>query len=127
MDGPKRIGHYYGDIVRKLFIAGALVMLASLPLVQLFVPLPVFLAILVILVVVLAAGFLAPTQKWTMIVDMCIAGASMLAFEDYAVQSYFDGRALFFVVNQALAIIFFVAFYYAVKTVRGTFFADTAE
>lgn len=120
----RHIGHYYGDIVRKLFIAGALVMLASLPFVQWFIPLPIFLSVLFILAIVLAAGFLAPTQKWTIIVDVCLAGLAVLAFEDYAVQSYFHSQILFFVVNQILAIVFFIAFYYAVKTVRGTFFTN---
>lgn len=119
-----RIGHYYGDIVRRLFIVAALVMLASLPFLQSFVPLPTFFAILAILIIVLAAGFLAPTQKWMMLTDMIISGAAVLVFEDYAVQAYLRNGTAFFVANQALAIIFFIAFYFAVKTVRGAFFKD---
>ena len=111
--------HYYGDVVRKLFIAAGVLMLLSLPFFQLLIPVPAFFSILAVLVLVLCAGLIAPSEKWTMILDMVMAGASLIVFEYYAVVSYRASSISFFIGNEVLAVIFLIAFYYAVKTVRG--------
>jgi hypothetical protein len=50
--------HYYGDLVRKLFLAGGLLMLISLPFFQFFVPVSMFVAIIAILVIILGAALI---------------------------------------------------------------------
>jgi hypothetical protein len=110
--------HYYGDIVRKLFLAGAVIMLLSMAFFQTLIPVSVLTSTLIILILILGAGLIAPLQKWIIVLNVIVAGASVYIFEYYAVDSYLKNRTSFFVVNELLAIIFLIAFYYVVKTIR---------
>src|SRR3989344_614495 len=113
--------HYYGDIVRKLFLVGGATMLVILPFLRFFIPFPIFVSILAILVVGFFAGVIVPTQRWAIIMNACVGAFAFVAFEYYAVDAYGKGNEVFFLANQFLAIDFFVAFYFAIKTVRGSF------
>ena len=113
--------HYYGDIVRKLFLAGAALMLVALPFFQSLIPFSLSVSIFAALVIVLCAGLIAPTQKWITALNMLVAAGAIGIFEYYAATAYIATHIAFFTVTQILAIIFLAAFYYSVKTVRGTF------
>lgn len=112
------ISHYYGDIIRRLFLGAAALMLITLPFLQNFIPYPVFVSSLAVLILTLCAGLIAPERNWVIFLNVLASGAGVLVFEYYAVTSY-STDVWFFLTNQALAIIFLVAFYYAVKTARG--------
>jgi hypothetical protein len=118
---PLPIRHYYGDSVRKLFVAGALIMAAMLPFFSARVHEPVTLSIIGILVLSVAAGLTSPKQPLTALLDMLIALAAVVIFERYAVGLYSEGEgtSLFFLINQTLAVIFLSALYFATKTLRG--------
>lgn len=96
-------------------------MLILLPFLRFFIPFPVFVSIIAILAVGFVAGILVPTQRWSIILNVCVGGFAFMAFEYYAVSAYGEGNTLFFLANQFLAVDFFIAFYYATKTVRGSF------
>ncbi len=113
--------HYYGDTIRKLFIAAAVLMLISLPFFQNLIPFPVFASLLGVLVIVLGAGFIAPKNRWLVVINLIISATAMLTFEYYAISAYLESHIGFFVANQILAIIFLAASYYGAKTVRGIF------
>ncbi len=111
--------HYYGDIVRKLFIAGGVLMLAALPFFHEYVPYPLMASIVAILVIGFFAGIVAPAQKWPIILNAVIAAIAFTVFEYYAVTAYMQLEYWFSTVNQVLAVIFFAGFYYGVKSARG--------
>lgn len=113
--------HYYGDIVRRLFLAGAFLMALSLPLFWKDISLPLYITIFTVLAVDVAAGITTPAKFWSNILNLLVSVLAVAGFEYYAVRAYGnlpEGK-YFFVVNQTLALIFLAALYYSVKTVRG--------
>lgn len=118
----KRLGlHYYGDMVRALFMLAALVMVLSLPLINNLLPVNTFISILIILGLGFLAGLTNPEQKWTVVLDTIIALVALSIFEYYAIGAFLDGSVTdpLFYINQLLAIIFLFALYYSTKSVRG--------
>ncbi|OGF82312.1 hypothetical protein A3B18_03160 [Candidatus Giovannonibacteria bacterium RIFCSPLOWO2_01_FULL_46_13] len=115
--------HYYGDTVRRLLIAGGTIMIVTLPFFGELIPVPLVVSILAIVVVGVVSGLINPRQKWTSTLDFAISIIGFICFEYLAANTYAsDGeyfRSLFFWTNQTLAIIFFIATYYGVKTLRG--------
>ena len=122
---PKRqhIQHYYGDVVRVMFIAAGLLMLISLPYFTdlNLIPVPLFVAVGAILLVSVLAGVMNPLQPVLMFFNLIVSLSGFAIFESYAVESYLANQALFFLVNQLLAALFFFALYYSTKTLRGYF------
>lgn len=122
------IEHYYGDTVRQLFFSAAAVMAALLPFVnkELGIPLPFSIAGIIILIV--AAGLTRPKWSYVAVLNGVLSLFSAGFFEYCAVFSYnqFTGSReviflLLFLANQILTIIFIVALYLSVKTIRGFF------
>lgn len=113
--------HYYGDIVRRFFFGGALVMLATLPFFNELLPVSAYISLLVIIVIEVVAGFTNPLQSTIAIIDTFVAVAAVALFEYYAVTFYnlYTVKSLIFWVNQLLAINFFFALYFSSKTLRG--------
>ncbi|OGF51742.1 hypothetical protein A3H04_02135 [Candidatus Giovannonibacteria bacterium RIFCSPLOWO2_12_FULL_43_11c] len=115
--------HYYGDIVRKLFVSGDAIMILTYPFFMDRIFFSTSISIFVIVSVGVIAGFLNPRQKWANILTFIISVVALSVFEYHAVtalsgenKNSFD---LFFWINQILAIIFFFALYYSAKTIRG--------
>lgn len=119
-------GHYYGDIVRRLFLAGAVIMLVTYPYYSGSIPESPIFTFFAIVLVVLFAGITNPRQRWIAVANMIIAGAAVLIFEFYGFEFYrnYDSSNGLFLVNQALALIFVIAFYFSVKTLRGAAFSE---
>ena len=115
--------HYYGDTVRRLYVFSALIMIATLPFFTDRIPVPFFLSIIIIVLITLGAGFLAPRNKLAISFNLLISIGAVLVFEYYAVDAYksHSYTDLFFLANQTLAIIFLFASYYATKTLRSLF------
>lgn len=116
-----RAKHYYGDTVRSLFITGAIIMAIMLPIFTSQIPLPTPLAIGAIIIIGLMAGFTDPKRHWVAWVNVCICVITVLIAESTAIQAYADYSAasLFFWFNQVIVVIFFIALYFSVKTLRG--------
>ena len=116
--------HYYGDIVRRLFIAGGILMVAMLPLFHNLIPYSTLTSVIAILVIGFVAGAIAPMQRWSIILNMLVAAIGFLIFEYQAVNAYIAQEFWFSLSNQILAIIFFAAFYFGVKSARGSLVKD---
>lgn len=114
--------HYYGDVVRKLFIVSAVGMALALPIFNNLIWWPLFISIIAIVVLAFLGGIQNPRQRWVIFVNAATAAIGAMIFEYNAVDYYLRVPSLlepFFWANQALAIIFLVAVYYSSKTLRG--------
>ncbi|OGZ52680.1 MAG: hypothetical protein A3B25_03410 [Candidatus Ryanbacteria bacterium RIFCSPLOWO2_01_FULL_48_26] len=121
---PRRVGvllHYYGDAARRFFLAGALLMIVALPIFNDLLPVNAFLSIFTIIFVGFFAGFTNPRQRWVLAMDAVIGIIAFCTFEYYAVDFYvqYAFQNLLFVLNQVLALLFFLGAYYSVKSWRG--------
>lgn len=111
--------HYYGDLIRKFFMAAAAVMVVGLPFISSYISMPLFISVLAILVLGILAGLTSPRHIWVTAANAVISVIGFVVFEYYAVQFYYDRHAYFFAINQALSLLFLVSTYYATKTWRG--------
>lgn len=124
--------HYYGDMVRSLFMLAAVVMIVTLPFVNEQLPVSLPVSILAILFLGISAAITNPLQLWSIITNATISIVAFSIFEYYSVSAYFQYSifSLLFWTNQVLAIIFIFSTYYSIKTLRGHILkkrADTAE
>ncbi len=97
-------------------------MALSLPLFWKDISLPLYVTIFAVIVVDIAAGVTTPAKFWSNVLNLLVSIFAVVSFEYYTVRAYanFEEEIYFFFVNQVLAIIFLLALYYSVKTVRGT-------
>lgn len=121
--------HYYGDMVRSLFMLAALVMLITLPFVNDLLPVSLPISILGILFLGIFAAITNPLQIWTTIFNVAISIIAFLIFEYYSIDAYykFSFQSLLFWTNQILSIIFLFAIYYSIKTLRGMFLQKKSQ
>lgn len=111
--------HYYGDIVRAIFVFAGLVMLATLPFSTSFVLLPLPITIASIIALGLLAGFMSPWKLLIIVINTGVSLIGTILFEYQAVTFLNAGTPAFlFFASQVLAIGFFVALYYSTKTLR---------
>lgn len=112
------IPHYYGDIVRMLFLAAAILMLVGAPFYtdDLKTQLP-FIVIGAIVLVALAA-LTSPRSPLVMRLNAGAAGAGVVIYEIWALWGYGISTAIDFALRQIPAVIFIFAFYFALKTLR---------
>lgn len=118
---PRPVRHYYGDTVRKLFLVGAIVMLAYLPRERNLLPGIMNLIVLGALAVTFLAGFTNPRQRVVIAFDTAIAALACILFEYFAITLYTTEHNIFdlvFLARQGLAIDFLIAFYFSSKTIR---------
>lgn len=114
--------HYYGDIVRRIFVGVGITMGVCLPFFQNEINLPVYLSILAIVVIVFLAGWENPRNRFIIILNTIVSVVGCAVFEYTAVSYYLQVQRAdvpFFWINQVLALAFFVAIYFSSKTVRG--------
>ncbi len=116
--------HYYGDVTRRLFIAGGIIVLVGMPFFADYLKQMVALSAFGVIGIALIAGFANPRSRNVQILLLLVSSAAVLFFESYAAYLYstvpLEGRGLLFVAaTQILAIIFFLALYFSAKTVRG--------
>lgn len=79
---------------------------------------PTFLSVLIILIIAVAAGATNPLQKPVMVFDVGVSLVAFILFEYRSVQAY-GVENTFFLIAQSLALIFFIATYFSIKTLRG--------
>jgi hypothetical protein len=78
-----------------------------------------------ILLLAILGGFLNPAQKWIIYLDTLASIVAFISFEYYAVYTYMNlspavvMNVYFYWVNQIAALLFFLATYLCVKTLRG--------
>lgn len=122
--------HYHGDRIRVLFILTGLMMVSTLPVFNVLVNVPITVSILAIVGLAVLGGFLNPAWKWIIYVDTIVAIIAFIAFEYYAVSTYMNLSLdipinfYFYWINQIMALFFFMAIYFSIKTVRGRILAE---
>lgn len=126
LTAEKNVMHYYGDTVRFLFLIAAIVMLLMLPMFNEILNIPTIISVASILILGAAAGFTNPKQKWDATINVLVAAAGFLIFESTAVWTYqqqIDSiRAeRFFMTNVGLGLLFLIAIYFSIKTLRGLY------
>ncbi len=102
MGGPfARIPHYYGDVVRILFLVTAGVLLVALPAYPDLLPLlPTWQAVLAVVLVIFAA-LTNPLKRWALVADSVIAGILVIVIELIAIESYSSDTLFLFVLREA--------------------------
>ena len=114
--------HYYGDITRKLFLLGGVLMLFFAPLYPDLLPVNNFFVIVGAIGLSVFAGITNSRQFWVNVADMILAVFLFTLFEVAVFQGYNGaehGISVVFLVRQGIALIFFFTLYYSVKTLRG--------
>lgn len=116
----KPLEHYYGDIVRYLFLAAGIIMLVTLPLFQSLIETPLMVSISGIAVLGIAAGLTNPQQIVSAVVNFVISIVGFITFA-YSATTSFQGKIendKFILTNIILAAIFIFAIYFSMKTMR---------
>lgn len=121
---PESLEHYYGDVTRRLFMFGGLIMLIILPIYHTFLPLSVFGFIFAVLVISFIAGFTNPMQRGVMVFDILVSASALAIFEYHAITQFEVIPNVLFLAEQLIAIIFFFALYLSAKTLRGSMVSD---
>lgn len=118
--------HYYGDIVRKLFLTGSLVTMITVPLFAHMFTHPFYIPSGFAVLFGVLAALTSPAQKIVLWMDALVAGIMVVGFEYYASNPWMYGHMdvhniLLRGIYLFLGILFFFAFYYSIKTIRGYF------
>lgn len=117
------IPHYYGDTVRNLFLVAAAILMASAALDEALFAFYLFLGIFVLLALVILAGLTSPLKRFSILADAILSGALLIFFEYSALIGHtsiaHNGVDVAFMLRQILALIFLVALYFSIKTLRG--------
>jgi hypothetical protein len=115
------MAHYYGDIVRKLFFAAAILMLAGLPFFNDQLPVSTIWSLAAIVTIGFLAGITNPVKQLPAWINTIASGVGVIIFEYFSVENFqtsYGGPSALFYANQALAIIFLAALYFGTKTLR---------
>ncbi len=115
--------HYYGDTVRRLFIASGVIILLGSPFFYEMLARFILLSAIGAVVIAVVAGVSSPRSRMTQILFLIVSAIGVTLFESYAAYAYLYfsfgmKEILFFLSSQTLAVLFFLALYYSTKTVR---------
>lgn len=114
------IPHYYGDIVRVIFITGAVFMLWGISRMTELLNIPAWLSIVAIAILGISAGITNPVQKRSLQINAIISVVFMMIFAYVAWYAYNEsiGKEVE-LANQIAAILFLGASYFSIKSLRG--------
>jgi hypothetical protein len=122
-EGPK---HYYGDTVRILFVAAAVLILAAQVVGGAFLTVSASLVAVVVLAV--AAGLTNPVQSWIHWANIFISAIGLLMSGGVFLTRFRSGMGLASaIIALLLTIIFVYALYSSTKTLRGVLMRDAPE
>lgn len=115
--------HYYGDIVRKLFLGASITMICTGPFFTDLIGTSFIIPIVAVMIMAFLAGLQSPNKNWVTRVNTIVAAVGCGLFQYKAISYYIASTPytiswLFFTVNQLLAVLFFIALYYSSKTMR---------
>jgi peptidoglycan/LPS O-acetylase OafA/YrhL len=112
------ISHYYGDYIRRVFVAIALVLLVSAPFIASDAPVLFIIATLTAFILIGLSAFTNPKSKSIMIANAAVAAVGIVLFEIVALAAFKFDATLLFVGSEAMALILASALYMSLKTVR---------
>lgn len=118
--------HYYGDIVRKLFLLNSVITFVTVPLFGHMLTYSLLIPIIAAVVFGLLAALISPAQKIVIIISMLVAAvaatSSIFLASNPTVYEHTDvHQTILRLIYLFLGIQCFFAFYYSVKTIRGYF------
>jgi hypothetical protein len=114
----KNVPHYYGDSVRNMFIASAVIYAIALPLFGSLLPFNIYVGIGIVLLLVFLAGITNPHSKFLMFANVLVAGIGVYLMQTAAVSFFNQDSSILFILRQAVVILLLIAFYDSVKTAR---------
>lgn len=116
----KTTKHYYGNLVRLIFIVGAVWMIIGLPTMTRVLDIPIGISIIGIMILVVAAGFTNPAQESSLKINsgVSIIYTMIFAYLAWYMYTHNIGGGFMFA-NQVGAIAFLAASYFAIKSWRG--------
>ena len=120
--GP--MAHYYGDTVRKFFLAAGVILLVAILRDQEFLSFYLFIGVFGVLLLTVLAGLTNSRTKGVIMADVVTSIIFFLLFEYLAVSAYVQMRHIIeevFLLRQLLAPLFLIAVYFSTKTYRGVF------
>jgi hypothetical protein len=128
-DEPRELikAHYYGFTVRRIFIFIGLVMLVTFPFFSELIPVPVYVSIGLMILLAVCGGLINPSQKWLLFANSIVTIIGFAIFEYETAYAYIhlsasDSKNMaFFWINQIISLLFFIALYLSIKTLRGKF------
>ena len=112
------IRHYHGDIARDLLLGAAALSLIASPLYADSLKTQFPLIIAGVLASAVAAGLTDPKRRISATIDAVVSGVALVMYAGWALVNYSGENPVAFVLRMAIAIIFFFAFYFSMKTVR---------
>ncbi len=112
------ITHYYGDYVRKSFVAVAAILVIFLPLLGrgAIVLLPV--QIIGVIVLIVLAALTSPKNKRIMMGNAAASVLGIIVFEVVAIAAFLRTDMWQFYAFEALALVFLSSLYFSLKTIR---------
>lgn len=118
LDWSGNIPHYYGDYVRSLFIAMAILSFVAMPLWGSLVPLGIALEVGAALLLVLLAGLTTPRSLYVMLINATVSAVSVVLLETFAITLGTEQSMQLFLAREAGVILMLAALYFSVKTAR---------
>jgi hypothetical protein len=116
----KPVPHYYGDFVRAIFVAGAIFVLVGISGMTEALNLPPVIAIIGVIVLCVAAGFTNPVQFFSLRVNVAISIVFLIFFAYMGWYAHDVGLGgIIELPNRVAAVLFLVATYFSVKSLRG--------
>lgn len=114
----RKIPHYYGDHVRRLFLVVAAILVVAIPVWDGLFPLTMPTRIIFVLALALLAGITNPHSKWVLLLDAIIAAAGVFILELIAIQDYAADELMLFLAREVVILMLLFAFYFSIKTYR---------
>src|SRR3989344_7832685 len=85
------IPHYYGDIVRQLFLGIVVLMLFAAPFYTSNLPVELPFIVVGAVVIVGLGGLTNPFKRWVMTMNTVVSGVGVVIYETWALMSYQSG------------------------------------
>lgn len=112
--------HYYGDIIRAIFVFAGIVILLGFPTVTQVLGVPVVFVVLGIIILGLASGITNPVQKSSLVLNVAVSFAGLISFIFFTTRmKELSVGGFILLVNQILAVAFLLSAYFSVKSLRG--------
>ncbi|QSH39379.1 hypothetical protein JXR01_03725 [Candidatus Kaiserbacteria bacterium] len=121
VSGVGQINHYYGDPVRLLFVLASAVWLLALPFFPDLLPFNPLIQVFAVVVIIVFAALTNPSKRWVMAYDALIAGIAVVVIESAAINQFEMSSWLEFAVREVLVVLFLIALYLSLKTVRAMY------
>lgn len=112
------VAHYYGDPLRRIFVAIAVISVIVIPLWGPLLPFGTFFELLSALLLVLLAGLTNPHSPTVAVINTIVSALGALLLEMAAIDFYHSQSFLLFAIRETTAILFLFSLYFAVKTLR---------